>query len=65
MREKMKGARDNAKKACDGKQGDDRRNCMQREFCAQAKDPAKCEARVKERGEKHKQRMQEKQSEKK
>jgi hypothetical protein len=65
MREKMKGARDKARQACEGKQGDERRSCMQREFCAQSKDPAKCEARVKERMEKHKQHMQEKKSEKK
>jgi len=46
--EKMKAARGNARKACEGKQGDAHRDCMRHEMCAQAKDPAKCEARAKE-----------------
>ena len=45
---KMKAARSEAKKACEGKQGDAHRDCMRHEMCAQAKDPAKCEARAKE-----------------
>jgi len=63
MREKMKAARDNARKACEGKQADEHRNCMQQQFCAQSKDPAKCEERMKARAEKHKQRMEQKKSE--
>jgi len=45
---KAKAARDKARQACEGKQGDERRACMQKEVCAQAKDPAQCEARAKE-----------------
>jgi hypothetical protein len=37
-----------ARKACEGKQGDARRECMRTELCAQSKDPAKCEAQAKE-----------------
>ena len=40
---KMKAAHDKASKACEGKQGADRRECMRREMCAQAKDPKACE----------------------
>ena len=47
-REKMKAARGNARKSCEGKQGDAHRDCMRHEMCAQATDPAKCEARAKE-----------------
>ena len=39
---------DKAAKACEGKQGAERGDCMRRETCAQAKDPAQCEARIKE-----------------
>ena len=37
-----------ARKACEGKDGDARRDCMRKEMCAQSKDPAKCEAQAKE-----------------
>ena len=35
-------------KACEGKEGAERRDCMRRELCAQSKDPAACEAKAKE-----------------
>jgi hypothetical protein len=38
-----------ARQACEGKKGTEGRDCMRREYCAQEQDPAKCEARVKER----------------
>ena len=41
---KMKAARSQAQKACEGKQGDARRDCMRKQMCAQAKDPGRCEA---------------------
>ena len=41
-------AREKVRKACEGKQGEERRSCMQREVCAQSKDPAKCDAQAKE-----------------
>jgi hypothetical protein len=44
---KFKAARGGAEKACQGKQGEARHDCMRREMCSQAKDPAKCEARAK------------------
>lgn len=47
-REKMKAAHDKAGKACEGKQGQERRDCMRHEMCAQAKDPKACEARAEE-----------------
>ena len=47
-REKMKAAHQQASQACQGKQGDEHRDCMRTQMCAQAKDPAKCEARWKE-----------------
>ncbi|HSU63700.1 MAG TPA: hypothetical protein VLJ12_07525 [Burkholderiales bacterium] len=40
--EKMKAAHSNAEKACEGKQGDARRDCMRKQMCAQAKDPKAC-----------------------
>ena len=48
-RAKMKAAHEKAAKACEGKAGGERQDCMRREMCAQSKDPAKCEAAVKER----------------
>jgi len=48
-RAKMKAAHGKASKACEGKAGGERQDCMRREMCAQSKDPAKCEAAVKER----------------
>ena len=45
---KAKAAHAKARKACEGKKGDEGRDCMRHEMCAQAKDPGKCEAQVKE-----------------
>lgn len=45
---KAKAAHEKARKACEGKKGEEGRDCMRREMCAQAKDPGKCEAQVKE-----------------
>lgn len=45
----MRAARDEARKACEGKQGPERRECMTKSVCAKAPDPARCEARAKER----------------
>ena len=45
---KAKAAHEKARKACEGKKGEEVRDCMRREMCAQAKDPGKCEAQVKE-----------------
>jgi len=39
---KFKAARSSAEKACEGKQGDARHDCMRKEMCAQAKDPKAC-----------------------
>ena len=50
-REAVRQAHEKARKACEGKAGDEARECMRREICAQAKDPAACEARAKERAE--------------
>jgi hypothetical protein len=45
---KAKAAHEKARKACEGKKGEEGRDCMRREMCAQAKDPGKCEAQVKQ-----------------
>jgi hypothetical protein len=45
---KAKAAREKARQACEGKKGAEGRDCMRREMCAQTKDPAKCEAQIKE-----------------
>jgi Spy/CpxP family protein refolding chaperone len=58
MRAKMREAAKKARAACDSKAGDERRDCMRREMCAQSKDPAKCEASAKARAEKRKQRLE-------
>ena len=42
----MKAMHDKASKACEGKQGAERRDCMRHEMCAQSKDPKACEARA-------------------
>src|SRR6185436_3207503 len=62
MRQKMKSAHEEARKACEGKKGDEHRSCMQKSFCAKSPDPAKCEARMSERAARHKKRMEEKKS---
>jgi hypothetical protein len=53
---KMHEAREKARKACEGKSGDEGRECMAKSFCAQAKDPARCEASLKERAERRRER---------
>ena len=49
--EKARSAMKKAHAACDGKQGDERRDCMRKEMCAAAPDPAKCASHAKERME--------------
>jgi Spy/CpxP family protein refolding chaperone len=49
FRARLKAAYDKATKACEGRKGGERRDCMRREMCAQSMDPAKCEAAVKDR----------------
>src|SRR6266571_4221876 len=44
--EKFKAAHSSAEKACAGKQGDARRDCMRNQMCAQAKDPKACVERT-------------------
>jgi hypothetical protein len=39
----MRATHDKAAKACEGKHGGERRECMHREICAQSKDPKGCE----------------------
>ena len=48
-REAFRQARDKARKACEGKPAAEQGDCMRREMCAQSADPAKCEARAKDR----------------
>lgn len=45
QRQKLREAHQKAVKACEGKEGEERRACLQREMCAQAKDPKACEER--------------------
>ena len=59
-REKVREAREAARKACEGKTGAEHRECMIKEGCSKAQDPAKCEANLKARAEKHKERMEQK-----
>jgi hypothetical protein len=44
-RQKLRDAHQKAVKACEGKEAEERRACLQREMCAQAKDPKACEER--------------------
>jgi hypothetical protein len=46
QREKVRAAHKKAAGACKDTKGDAHRDCMQREMCAQAKDPAKCNERI-------------------
>ena len=46
QRQKVREARQKAAQACKGTRGDARHECMERQMCARAKDPAKCNARV-------------------
>lgn len=56
MRERMKAAHE----ACMDKS--DRRACMAEQMCAKSEDPAKCQARAKEHGQRHAKRMDERQA---
>lgn len=56
MRERMKAAHE----ACKDKA--DRRACMAEQMCAKSEDPAKCQARAKEHGQRHAKRMDERQA---
>lgn len=51
QREKMKAAHQKARQACDGKQGQEHRDCMRKEMCAQSKAPGRCEEHFKDRSE--------------
>ena len=55
-RAKLRATMQEAHKACEGKQGAERRECMSKSMCAKSADPAKCEARAKERADKMKAR---------
>ena len=46
QKQKVHEARRKATEACKVERGNAHRECMQREMCAQAKDPAKCNERV-------------------
>ena len=46
-REKVRATFEKARKACEGKSGDERRDCMTKTLCAETKDPARCESRMK------------------
>ena len=59
IREKIKSARDEARKACEGKQGAEHRDCMTQQTCAKAKDPQKCQDRAKAREERLQKRREE------
>ena len=54
--QKMRAAHLKAREACHGKSGTEGRDCMRRELCAQAQDPAKCEAQAKQRAERRAER---------
>ena len=43
---KLKAAHEKANKACEGKRGAERHECMRQEMCAQSKDPKGCEERA-------------------
>jgi len=59
-RAKAREARDYARKQCEGKTGAEHRECMIKEGCSKAQDPAKCEAGLRARAEKRKERAQQK-----
>jgi Spy/CpxP family protein refolding chaperone len=59
-RAKAREAREYARKQCEGKTGAEHRDCMIKEGCSKAQDPAKCEANLKARAEKRKDRVQQK-----
>lgn len=43
---KLRAARDKARKACEGKSGEEHNACMRQQLCAGAKDPKACEERA-------------------
>jgi hypothetical protein len=45
--------REKVRKACEGKEGAERRNCVRREVCAQSADPKACEQRFAKGREAH------------
>jgi hypothetical protein len=53
-RDKMKSMREQAEKACQGKQGAEHGECMAHEMCAQTKDPKACEERMSKMKENYK-----------
>jgi Spy/CpxP family protein refolding chaperone len=57
-RQKFRDAAKRAREACAGKEGAERRECLAQHRCAQARDPAQCMARAKERAERHKARAE-------
>lgn len=57
-RQKMRQALQDARKACEGRQGPERGECMRKETCARAQDPARCEMRAKEHAERRQKMMQ-------
>ena len=57
-RAKMHDAMKKARQACEGRKGPERSDCMRQHMCAQAKDPAQCEARAKERMAMREKRME-------
>lgn len=57
-RAKAKDAYAKARQACEGKTGPERADCMRLQMCAQAKDPAACEARAKEQAKRREQRLE-------
>jgi hypothetical protein len=52
--EKVRAAREKAAQACKERKGEAHTDCMQREMCAQAKDPARCNERAANVREAHK-----------
>lgn len=50
-RQAMRARFDEAKKTCEGKQGDERRGCMREAMCAKAADPAQCNERAQARAQ--------------
>ena len=54
QKQKVHEARRKATEACKVERGNAHRECMQREMCAQAKDPAKCNERVAKLRDAHK-----------
>ena len=55
-REKMRSAHQEAMKACEGKQGEERHKCMTQSMCAKAPNPQECEKRAAGRHGKMKER---------